>query len=59
MLISGGSDYMLAHPENLPNNIPKKLDDAGLLERKDGKPIFHHYSLDGVTPYCDPAEMLF
>ena len=52
-------EYMLAHPENLPNNVPKVLGEAGLLEQENGKPIIHHYSLDGVTPYGDPAGMLF
>ncbi len=51
--------FLVANPENLPNRIPPLLQKAGLLELADGKPVVHHYSATGTTPWGEAAHMLF
>ena len=43
--------WLRRHPYALPEKIPGRLDRAGLVPHRDGKPVEIHYSLGGDTPY--------
>lgn len=44
-------NYLRRNPGSFPKRIPGRLDAAGLLQRRDDRPLKAHYSLDGTTPY--------
>jgi hypothetical protein len=46
------------HPLAIPSRMPGSLDRAGLVEHRDGRPLEHHHSLGGVTPYGKLSENL-
>ncbi len=50
--------YLRANPQAFPKNIPKQLEQAGLLEMKDGKVHKLHYRLSKITPYGTLQENL-
>jgi len=49
--------FVHKYPSAIPGNIPKQLDDAGLLLRDDGKPVKHEFSINDETPW-GPAKQL-
>lgn len=49
--------YVMRHLESVPPDLPAELDDAGLLQQREGKRYRIHYSHKGETPY-GPAFFL-
>ena len=43
--------YAMRHPQTLPDKIPGQLAKAGLIARRDGKPLRVHYTHQGNRPY--------
>ncbi len=43
--------FLLAHPTTRPKLIPKELDEAGLIERRNGKPWLVRYDKNHTRPY--------
>ena len=43
--------YVMRHHESVPPDLPAELDDAGLLQRYNGKRHRIHYNAKGTTPY--------
>jgi len=43
--------YAIRHPQTLPDKIPGQLAKAGLIARRDGKPLHVHYTHQGTRPY--------
>ena len=50
--------WLRANPLAIPRRMPRRLDKAGLLVREGGKPVEHHYSMRGMTPYGKLADNL-
>jgi len=50
--------WLRNNPQAIPSKINGRLDKAGLVKHKDGKPIEIHYSLGGLTPYGKMSENL-
>ncbi len=50
--------YALANPTVIPGNIPKALEDAGLLVMDNGKPWNKRYSMQGDTPWGHRWQLL-
>jgi hypothetical protein len=50
--------YALANPTVIPGNIPKALEDAGLLVMEDGRPWSKRYSMQGDTPWGHRWQLL-
>lgn len=43
--------FLRANPTGWPKVIPRALEQAGLVEKVDGEPVRHQYSLEKTTPY--------
>ena len=50
--------YLKENPQSFPKSIPKKLQQAGLLQLENGKALKFHYRLDKTTPYGTLQENL-
>jgi len=50
--------YVLANPTVIPGNIPKALEDAGLLVMEDGSAWNKRYSMQGDTPWGHRWQLL-
>lgn len=50
--------WLRANPQALPDKIPGRLDEAGLVLHEKGKPDEIHYSAGGITPYGAMADNL-
>lgn len=50
--------YARANPTVIPGNIPKALEEAGLLLMEDGKPWNKRYSMQGDTPWGHRWQLL-
>jgi hypothetical protein len=50
--------FLRQHPWIVPGNVPKLLDEAGLLVRENGKRRETRYSLDTITPWGHRNELL-
>jgi hypothetical protein len=50
--------FVRRYPSAIPGNIPKQLDEAGLLLREDGKPVKHEYSIHDETPWGPASRAL-
>lgn len=50
--------YMKDNPQAFPRNIPKILEQAGLLQLENGKVKKIHYQLEKITPYGTLQENL-
>ena len=50
--------FVHKYPGTIPGHIPNQLDDAGLLVRKDGKPIKTEFTIDDLTPWGPVRSLL-
>lgn len=50
--------WLRNNPLAVPKRIPGSLDKAGLVARENGKPVEHHYSMAGTTPYGNLSDNL-
>jgi hypothetical protein len=50
--------YARSTPTIIPGNIPKALEDAGLLVMENGKPWYKRYSMQGDTPWGHRWQLL-
>ncbi|MCK4549582.1 MAG: hypothetical protein KAU49_05415, partial [Candidatus Krumholzibacteria bacterium] len=50
--------YARSNPTIIPGNIPKALEEAGLLVMEDGEPWSKRYSMQGDTPWGHRWQLL-
>jgi len=50
--------FVRKYPSAIPGNIPKQLDEAGLLVREDGKPVSTEFNICGETPWGPASQLL-
>jgi len=51
-------EFVIANPASIPGKIPGMLDKAGLLVREGDEPVSVRYSMDTVTPWGRPDQIL-
>ncbi len=50
--------FVRKYPYAIPGNIPKQLDEAGLLVRENGKPVKTAFNLNDLTPWGPVRSLL-
>lgn len=50
--------FVRKYPGAIPNNIPKELDDAGLLARENGNVVKTEFTMGELTPWGPMDQLL-